>query len=90
MTNEPVQNPAAPILDPKEILSPFYFEEDIPHLPNRIHTLKRLCGCPYSCQYCLASVDNKVRYFDMEKVKDEIRYLMKNGKTFKFRSYLQY
>ena len=85
VTNEPVQNPAAPILDPKEILSPFYFEEDIPHLPNRIQYIETSRGCPYSCQYCLASVDNKVRYFDMEKVKDEIRYLMKNGaKTFKF------
>lgn len=85
MTNELVQNPPAPILDPKEILSPFYFEEDIPHLPNRIQYIETSRGCPYSCQYCLASVDNKVRYFDIEKVKDEIRYLMKNGaKTFKF------
>lgn len=85
VTNKPVQNPAAPILDPKKILSPFYFEEDIPHLPNRIQYIETSRGCPYSCQYCLASVDNKVRYFDMEKVKDEIRYLMKNGaKTFKF------
>ena len=85
VTNELVQNPAAPILDPKTILSPFYFEEDIPHLPNRIQYIETSRGCPYSCQYCLASVDNKVRYFDLEKVKDEIRYLMKHGaKTFKF------
>lgn len=85
VTNEPVQTPPAPILDPKEILSPFYFEEDIPHLSNRIQYIETSRGCPYSCQYCLASVDNKVRYFDIEKVKDEIRYLMKNGATtFKF------
>ena len=85
VTNELVQNPAAPILDPKTILSPFYFEEDIPHLPNRIQYIETSRGCPYSCQYCLASVDNKVRYFDLDKVKDEIRYLMKHGaKTFKF------
>lgn len=85
MTNEPVQNPPAPILDPKTILSPFYFEEDIPHFPNRIQYIETSRGCPYSCQYCLASVDNKVRYFDIEKVKDEIRYLMKHGATtFKF------
>ncbi len=85
ITNELIKNPPAPILDPKEILSPFYFEEDIPHLPNRIQYIETSRGCPYSCQYCLASVDNKVRYFDIEKVKDEIRYLMKNGATtFKF------
>ena len=85
MTNEPVQNPPAPILDPKTIQSPFYFEEDIPHFKNRIQYIETSRGCPYSCQYCLASVDNKVRYFDIEKVKDEIRYLMKHGATtFKF------
>lgn len=85
VTGELIQAEVAPILNPKEILSPFYFEEDIPHLPNRIQYIETSRGCPYSCQYCLASVDNKVRYFDIEKVKDEIRYLMKNGgKTFKF------
>ncbi len=83
--DELIQNPPAPILDPKEIQSPFYFEEDIPFLPTRIQYIETSRGCPYSCQYCLASVDNKVRYFDIEKVKDEIRYLMKHGaKTFKF------
>lgn len=85
LTKEPVQNPPAPILDPKEIQSPFYFVEDIPFLPTRIQYIETSRGCPYSCQYCLASVDNKVRYFDIEKVKDEIRYLMSHGaKTFKF------
>ena len=85
LTKELVQNPPAPILDPKEIQSPFYFEEDIPLLPTRIQYIETSRGCPYSCQYCLASVDNKVRYFDIEKVKDEIRYLMSHGaKTFKF------
>lgn len=85
VTGELIKAEEAPILNPKEILSPFYFEEDIPHLPNRIQYIETSRGCPYSCQYCLASVDNKVRYFDIENVKNEIRYLMKNGaKTFKF------
>lgn len=85
VTGELIKAEEAPILDPKEILSPFYFEEDIPHLPNRIQYIETSRGCPYSCQYCLASVDNKVRYFDIENVKNEIRYLMKHGATtFKF------
>ena len=42
MTNEPVQNPPAPILDPKTIQSPFYFEEDIPHLKIEFNTLKTI------------------------------------------------
>ena len=49
LTGELIQTEPAPILDPKEILSPFYFEEDIPHLPNRIQYIETSRGCPYSC-----------------------------------------
>src|SRR5690606_727989 len=42
-------------------------------------------GCPFSCQFCLSSIEVGVRYFNREKIKDDIRYLMENGaKTFKF------
>ena len=77
--------PPAPMLDPKQIKSPFYLEEDIPHLPHRIQYIETSRGCPYHCQYCLASTDNRVRYFDLENVKKDIRYLMKHGgRVFKF------
>ena len=85
LTSEIIVAPQPPILSPLEIKSPFYLEEDIPHLPNRIQYIETSRGCPYHCQYCLASVDNKVRYFDMEQVKNDIRYLMKHGgRVFKF------
>ena len=42
-------------------------------------------GCPFSCQFCLSSIEVGVRYFNREAVKEDIRYLMKNGaKTIKF------
>ncbi|WP_442599265.1 B12-binding domain-containing radical SAM protein [Neobacillus sp. D3-1R] len=78
-------NPQRNKLDLKELPSPFRFEEDIPHLSKRVTYIETSRGCPFSCQFCLSSIEVGVRYFDREKVKEDIRYLMENGaKTIKF------
>ncbi|PLR76101.1 B12-binding domain-containing radical SAM protein [Bacillus sp. V3-13] len=78
-------NPQRNKLDLRELPSPFRFEEDIPHLSKRVTYIETSRGCPFSCQFCLSSIEVGVRYFDREKVKDDIRYLMKHGaKTIKF------
>ncbi len=72
-------------LDLRTIPSPFRFKEDISTLSKRIVYLETSRGCPFNCQFCLSSIEVGVRYFDREYIKEEIRYLMKNGaKTFKF------
>ncbi|PLS16432.1 B12-binding domain-containing radical SAM protein [Bacillus sp. M6-12] len=72
-------------LDLKQLPSPFRFPEDIPHLSKRVIYIETSRGCPFSCQFCLSSIEVGVRYFDREKVKDDIRYLMQNGaRTIKF------
>lgn len=72
-------------LDLKDIPSPYRFEEDIPHLNKRVTYIETSRGCPFSCQFCLSSIEVGVRYFDREKIKNDIRYLMANGaKTIKF------
>ncbi|MEQ2525963.1 DUF4080 domain-containing protein [Robertmurraya yapensis] len=72
-------------IDLRELPSPFRFEEDIPHLSKRVIYVETSRGCPFNCQFCLSSIEVGVRYFDREKIKDDIRYLMKNGaKTIKF------
>ncbi|PLR97511.1 B12-binding domain-containing radical SAM protein [Bacillus sp. T33-2] len=72
-------------LDLKELPSPFRFAEDIPHFSKRVVYVETSRGCPFSCQFCLSSIEVGVRYFDREKIKDDIRYLMANGaKTIKF------
>ncbi|PLT28976.1 B12-binding domain-containing radical SAM protein [Peribacillus deserti] len=77
--------PQASKLDLRELPSPFRFEEDVPHLAKRVVYVETSRGCPFSCQFCLSSIEVGVRYFDREKIKDDIRYLMKNGaKTIKF------
>ncbi|MFJ5762609.1 B12-binding domain-containing radical SAM protein [Neobacillus sp. NPDC093182] len=72
-------------LDLKELPSPYRFPEDVAHLGKRVTYIETSRGCPFSCQFCLSSIEVGVRYFDREKIKDDIRYLMSNGaKTIKF------
>ncbi|WP_286231277.1 B12-binding domain-containing radical SAM protein [Neobacillus mesonae] len=72
-------------LDLKELPSPYRFSEDIPQLAKRVTYIETSRGCPFSCQFCLSSIEVGVRYFEREKIKDDIRYLMANGaKTIKF------
>ena len=74
-----------PKLDLRELPSPFRFEEDKSHLSNRVTYIETSRGCPFSCQFCLSSIEVGVRYFNRDAVKEDIRYLMKNGaKTIKF------
>ncbi|MEW9050248.1 MAG: B12-binding domain-containing radical SAM protein [Neobacillus sp.] len=72
-------------LDLKELASPYRFPEDLNALGKRVTYIETSRGCPFSCQFCLSSIEVGVRYFDREKIKDDIRYLMANGaKTIKF------
>jgi anaerobic magnesium-protoporphyrin IX monomethyl ester cyclase len=78
-------NPQRNKLDLKELPSIFRFKEDLPHLSKRVTYIETSRGCPFSCQFCLSSIEVGVRYYDREKVKEDIRYLMANGaKTIKF------
>ncbi|MBM7622240.1 anaerobic magnesium-protoporphyrin IX monomethyl ester cyclase [Bacillus tianshenii] len=72
-------------VDLKELPSPYRFAEDLSQLAKRVTYFETSRGCPFSCQFCLSSIEVGVRYFDREKVKDDIRFLMENGaKTIKF------
>ncbi|MDQ0482192.1 B12-binding domain-containing radical SAM protein [Guptibacillus hwajinpoensis] len=78
-------NPPAPKLSLSDVPSPFRFEEDLADLGRRVTYVETSRGCPYSCQFCLSSIEVGVRYFPAERMKEELRYLMDNGaKTIKF------
>ncbi len=52
---------------------------------NRIIYIETSRGCPYKCSYCMASLDNKVRFFDIEEIKKQVLYLINKGtRVFKF------
>lgn len=72
-------------VDLKTLPSPYRFAEDLNELGKRVTYFETSRGCPFSCQFCLSSIEVGVRYFDREKVKEDIRFLMDNGaKTIKF------
>lgn len=82
---EVILNPGRPKLELTTIPSPYRMKEDLPSLPNRIVYFETSRGCPFSCQFCLSSIEVGVRYFDMDKVKADILYLIDNGaKLIKF------
>jgi radical SAM superfamily enzyme YgiQ (UPF0313 family) len=67
------------------IPSPFRFEDDLPNLSKRITYIETSRGCPFSCQYCLSSTEVGMRFFNKERVKDDLTFLMNHGaKTIKF------
>lgn len=54
-------------------------------LKNQIIYIETSRGCPYHCGYCMASLDNKLRFFDIEEIKNEVLLLInKGGRVFKF------
>jgi anaerobic magnesium-protoporphyrin IX monomethyl ester cyclase len=83
--DEVVINPPRPKLDLNRIPSPFYFKEDIPNLGNRVTYFETSRGCPFSCQFCLSSIEVGVRYFDIERTKRDLLHLIESGaKLIKF------
>ncbi|RJE91238.1 DUF4080 domain-containing protein [Paenibacillus sp. 1011MAR3C5] len=83
--SEIVITPGRPKLNLNELPSPHRFKEDIPHLASRVVYFETSRGCPFSCQFCLSSIEVGVRYFDMDRTKSDILYLIENGaKLIKF------
>lgn len=80
-----IMRPPQEKLDLNTIPSPFRFEEDIAAIPKRIQYIETSRGCPFSCQFCLSSIEVGVRYFEKERMKEELLFLMDHGaKTIKF------
>jgi anaerobic magnesium-protoporphyrin IX monomethyl ester cyclase len=61
-----------------------YIDDPAEELRNKVLYVETSRGCPYKCEFCLASLDNKVRYLPNDSIKAMLLYLMKNGRVVKF------
>lgn len=56
---------------------PFIYK-DLSEFKNRIIYYESSRGCPFSCSYCLSSIDKKPRFRDTETVKKELQFFIDN------------
>jgi radical SAM superfamily enzyme YgiQ (UPF0313 family) len=74
----------APLPNMTEIKLPYnyYTDEDV---ANRYIYVEASRGCPFQCEFCLSSMDEKVRNFDIDMFLDALETLWQRGvRNFKF------
>ena len=71
------KNPDRPVLDMNRL--PFiYQEENIESFAHKILYYESSRGCPFSCSYCLSSVEKCLRFRDTELVKQDLAFFLKH------------
>ncbi|MDD2839115.1 MAG: cobalamin-dependent protein, partial [Sulfuricurvum sp.] len=74
----------APLPDLKSVTFPYraYNDEDVAH---RYIYVEASRGCPFECEFCLSSIDEKVRNFPLDTLLEEFEILWQRGaRSFKF------
>lgn len=66
-------NPLREIMDLSEVPFPYKDMKDFEHKIVYYETSR---GCPFSCSYCLSSIDKTVRLRNMDLVKEEIGFFL--------------
>ena len=70
--------------DLEKMPSPYALYDDV-DLRDRVVYVEASRGCPFTCEFCLSSLDEKVRAFPLEPFLVEMQTLMDRGlNTFKF------
>ena len=68
-----IENPWREVMDLSKV--PFVYQriEDFEH---KIVYYESSRGCPFSCSYCLSSVDKRLRFRNLELVKQELQFFL--------------
>jgi radical SAM superfamily enzyme YgiQ (UPF0313 family) len=70
------ENPDRPLITNLGSL-PSPFRRDFTSYKDRVVYYESSRGCPFNCSYCLSSTARGVRFFPMERVKEELGHLLK-------------
>ncbi len=69
-------------LEKVELPYSYYDDNDVAH---RYIYVEASRGCPFSCEFCLSSIDKKVRNFNIDKILEEFEKLWQKGvRNYKF------
>lgn len=71
--NNIITNAPAEIMDLDDLPFPY---DNIEDFQNRIIYYETSRGCPYSCAYCLSSVEKKLRFRSLKKVYEELQIFL--------------
>lgn len=72
---EIIKNPPGSLLKNLDMIPSPYVEID-KSLEKKIVYYESSRGCPFNCQFCLSSTIKGVRYFSLERVKEDLQRLM--------------
>ncbi len=73
--NEIIENNTSINIPLSDIPFPY---EDIKSFENKIIYYESSRGCPYSCSYCLSSIENGVRFLSEDRVKSDLTIFLEN------------
>jgi len=70
-----VENVSRPLISLDDV--PFIYE-DLSQFQNKILYYETSRGCPFSCSYCLSSIDKSVRFRSLDLVEKELQFFLDN------------
>ena len=66
-------NEKRPLMSMDEIIFPYEDKED---LSNKIVYYEASRGCPFNCKYCLSSTSHGVRFLEIDRILEELKYFI--------------
>ncbi|MZQ75412.1 MAG: DUF4080 domain-containing protein [Peptoclostridium sp.] len=78
-SGEVVQNSARRPMESLDIVGSPYIGGRMDEFKDKIVYYESSRGCPFSCQYCMSSIERGVRYFDIGRVKRELKVFLDAG-----------
>ena len=68
-----VKNPSRNIMDMDKLIFPY---KNLSLFEHKIIYYESSRGCPFSCSYCLSSIDKKLRFRSLSLVKEELQFFL--------------